>query len=42
MPLKDEEKEPVKKAVLQLLKDKYGMEEEDFLSAELEIKNHKS
>ena len=37
MPLKDEEKEPVKKAVLQLLKDKYGMEEEDFLSAELEI-----
>lgn len=32
----DEEKDPVKKAVLGLLKDKYGIEEEDFLSAELE------
>ena len=40
MPLKDlaeEEKEPVKKAVLKLLKDRYDIEEEDFLSAELEI-----
>ena len=31
------QKEGVKAAVLQLLKEKYGMEEEDFLSAELEI-----
>ena len=37
MPLKDEEKEPVKAALLKLLKDKYDFEEEDFLSAELEI-----
>ena len=37
VPLKDEEKEPVKKAVLNLLKEKYAIEEEDFLSAELEI-----
>ncbi len=36
-PLPDEEKEPVKKRLLQLLKETYGMEEEDFLSAELEI-----
>lgn len=33
----NEEKESVKKAILILLKDKYGMEEDDFLSAELEI-----
>lgn len=32
----DGEKESVKKAVLRLLKDKYDIEEEDFLSAELE------
>lgn len=37
IPLKDKEKEPVKRAVLQLLKEKYEMEEEDFLSAELEV-----
>ncbi len=37
MPLKGEEKEAVKKSVLEILKDKYGMEEEDFLSAELEV-----
>lgn len=37
MPLKGEEKEAVKKGVLQILKEKYGMEEEDFLSAELEV-----
>lgn len=37
MPLKGEEKESVKANVLKLLKDKYGMDEEDFLSAELEI-----
>lgn len=37
MPLKGEEKEAVKCNVLKLLKDKYDMEEEDFLSAELEV-----
>ena len=37
IPLKDEEKEPVKKQILSLLKEKYGMEEDDFISAELEI-----
>ncbi len=37
IPLKGEEKEPVKKALLQLLKDSYQIEEEDFLSAEIEI-----
>lgn len=36
-PLPKEEKEPVKKMVLSILKKKYDMEEEDFLSAELEI-----
>ncbi|MBP3638141.1 MAG: aminopeptidase [Clostridia bacterium] len=36
-PLKGEEKETVKANVLKLLKDKYDIEEEDFLSAELEI-----
>ncbi len=36
-PLKDEEKEPVKAAVLALLKERYDIEEEDLLSAELEI-----
>ena len=35
-PLKDEEKDPVKAQVLAILKDKYGIEEEDFVSAELE------
>lgn len=34
-PLKDKDKNAVKAGVLQLLKDKYGMEEDDFLSAEL-------
>ena len=37
MPLKSEEKDSVKKSVLKLLEEKYGMEEEDFISAELEI-----
>ena len=37
MPLKDEEKDPVKANVLNILKDKYGFEEEDFLSAEIEV-----
>ena len=36
-PLKGEEKEAVKKSVLELLKKKYGFEEEDFMSAELEV-----
>ncbi len=35
-PLKDEEKDPVKKHLLQILKEKYGMEEDDFISAEIE------
>ena len=35
-PLKDEEKEPVKAQVLKILKDTYGIEEEDFISAEIE------
>lgn len=37
IPLKGEEKEAVGKNVLSILKEKYEMEEEDFLSAELEI-----
>lgn len=36
-PLKGEEKEAVKANVLKLLKDKYNIEEDDFVSAELEI-----
>ncbi|MGN0243312.1 MAG: aminopeptidase [Lachnospiraceae bacterium] len=36
IPLTGEEKEPVKSAILSYLKETYGMEEEDFLSAELE------
>lgn len=36
-PLPDEEKEPVKKQILHILKEKYDFEEEDFLSAELEV-----
>ena len=31
------EKDPVKAAILKILKDEYDMEEEDFLSAELEV-----
>jgi len=37
MPLKDEEKEPVKANMLKILKEKYDIEEEDFLSAEIEV-----
>jgi aspartyl aminopeptidase len=37
MPLKDEEKDAVKAGVLEILKEQYGMEEEDFMSAELEV-----
>lgn len=36
-PLAGAEKDAVKAGILQILKEKYGMEEEDFLSAELEI-----
>jgi aspartyl aminopeptidase len=36
-PLAEEEKDGVKLQILKLLKDSYDMEEEDFLSAELEI-----
>lgn len=37
IPLNDEEKEAVKANVLKILKDKYNFEEEDFLSAEIEL-----
>ncbi|WP_194189928.1 aminopeptidase [Clostridium chrysemydis] len=37
MPLKGKEKDAVKENILKLLKDKYDFEEEDFLSAEIEI-----
>ena len=37
IPLKIDDKESVKDNILKLLKDKYDFEEEDFLSAELEI-----
>ncbi len=37
MPLKEEEKDAVKAGVLAILKDTYDMEEEDFMSAELEV-----
>ena len=35
-PLKDEEKEPVKARLLQILNEQYGIEEEDLISAEIE------
>ena len=37
IPLKEDEKTTVKGNVLKLLKDKYNIEEEDFLSAEIEV-----
>lgn len=37
MPIQGEEKDQVKANILKLLKDKYDIEEEDFISAELEI-----
>lgn len=37
IPLNDEEKEATKKGVLEILKEMYGMEDEDFMSAELEV-----
>lgn len=36
-PLKDTEKDAVKTGILSILKEKYDIEEEDFLSAELEV-----
>ena len=36
MPLEGEESEPMKARILSILKEKYGMEEEDFRSAEFE------
>ena len=37
MPLKGADKDAIKANILKLLKDKYDMEEEDFLSAEIEV-----
>lgn len=37
MPLGDDEKECVKSYILELLKDRYDIDEEDFISAELEV-----
>lgn len=37
MPLKGEEKDAVKANIIKILKDKYDIEEDDFLSAELEV-----
>lgn len=37
IPLKDEKKNAVKAGILKILKDTYNMEEEDFLSAEIEV-----
>ncbi len=37
IPLKDKDKDAVKENILVLLKDKYDIEEEDFMSAELEV-----
>ena len=35
--MEGEEEEPVKAQILAILRDKYGIEEEDFLSAEFEV-----
>ena len=37
LPLSSEEKEAVKANVLKLLKDKYDIEEDDFISSEIEV-----
>ncbi len=37
IPKKDEEKDPVKAYILDLLKEKYDIEEDDFVSAEIEV-----
>lgn len=36
-PAKDEEKDAVKKEMIQIFQEEYGIEEEDFLSAEIEV-----
>ena len=36
-PLNDEDKEPVRRNAMKLIAEKYGIEEEDFLSAEIEV-----
>ncbi len=36
-PLNDEDKEPVRRNAMKLIVEKYGIEEEDFLSAEIEV-----
>ncbi|MEA1961562.1 MAG: aminopeptidase [Bacillota bacterium] len=36
-PLEDSETEPIKAMVLKIMKDQYGIEEDDFTSAELEL-----
>jgi len=37
IPAEDEEKNPVKAAIMQIISDKYGICEEDFISAEIEF-----
>lgn len=37
MPVKEDCKEPVKQGILNILKENYGIEEDDFFSAELEV-----
>ncbi len=37
IPKKDEEKDAVKKYILDILKNEYGFEEDDFISAEIEV-----
>lgn len=37
IPLKDEKNEPVKKHILKILRERYGIDEEDFVSADLEL-----
>ncbi|MGL6107660.1 aminopeptidase [Romboutsia sp.] len=37
IPLEGEEKEPIEQNILKILNEKYGMVEEDFLSAEIEV-----
>ena len=37
IPLADEDDNPVKKNILRILKEKYGIDEEDFISAEFEV-----
>ena len=37
MPISEEEKEPIKANVLKIIKEKYDIEDEDFISAEIEV-----